>query len=97
MQTVKRDLQTGRTGHKAEIEEPTAEKGPLTEGQTVERGPLTAERKGEIELQTGETGMRSREAETHAGTVTDKTITEVGITLEAVSYTHLTLPTTPYV
>ena len=69
---------------KAEIEERTVERGPLTEGQTVEPGPLTAEHKGETEPQTGETEMRSREAETHAGTVTDKTITEVGITLEGV-------------
>ena len=88
MQTAKRDLQTddriGRTGHKAETAEHTAERGPQTEGQTVEQGLLTAEHKGETEHQTGETGMRSREAETHAGTVTDKTIIEVGITLEGV-------------
>jgi hypothetical protein len=76
MQTAKRDLQTddriGRTGHKAE-----------TRDRTVETGPLTAERKGETGPQTGETEMRSREAETHAGTVTGMTV-EVGITLEGV-------------
>ena len=76
-QIAKKEDKTARIGHKAE-------RGPPTEGQTVEPGPLTAERKGEIELQTGETRMRTREAETHAGTVTDKTITEVGITLEDV-------------
>jgi hypothetical protein len=86
-QTAKRDLQTddriGRTGHKAEITEHIAERGPPTEDQTVEPGPLTAEHKGETEPQTGETGMRSREAETHAGTITGMTV-EVGITLEGV-------------
>ena len=69
---------------KAGTEEHTAERGPPTEGQTVEPGPLTAEHKGETGPQTEETEMRSREAETHAGTVTDKTVIEVGITLEGV-------------
>ena len=68
---------------KAETEEHIVERGPLTEGQIVEQGPLTAEHKGETEPQTGETGMRSREAETHAEIVTRMTA-EVGITLEGV-------------
>ena len=68
---------------KAETEEHIVERGPLTEGQIVEQGPLTAEHKGETGPQTGETEMRSRDAETHAGTVTGMTV-EVGITLEGV-------------
>ena len=78
---------------KAETEEHIVERGPLTEGQTVEPGPLTAEHKGETGPQTGETEMRSREAETHAGTVIDRITegltAEEGITLEGVHQANI--------